>query len=113
VKTLHQTRIHVSPSLRTIERPREVLIHRAGETITDDRRRVAAPYGDVIHNWPYAATKRTGDAERSWRPPPDENIEPVPHWGKKLARRIASCTWDVKHNGHSDPANLLDWREDA
>jgi hypothetical protein len=44
---------------------------------------VAAPYGDVIHNWPYAARKRTGDAENGWRPPPDKNIEPVPHWGKK------------------------------
>ena len=43
---------------------------------------VAAPYGDVIHNWPYAARKRTGDAENGWRPPPDKNIEPVPHWGK-------------------------------
>jgi len=29
-------------------------MHRAGETITDGRRRVAGPYGDVIHNWPYA-----------------------------------------------------------
>jgi len=30
-------------------------MHRAGETIADGRRRVAAPYGNVIHNWPYAA----------------------------------------------------------
>jgi len=27
-------------------------MHKAGETITDGRRRVAAPYGGVIHNWP-------------------------------------------------------------
>jgi hypothetical protein len=40
------------------------------------------PHGDVIHNWPYAARKRTGDAESGWRPPPDKNIEPVPYWGK-------------------------------
>ena len=68
---------------------------------------VAAPYGDVIHNWPYAARKRTGDAENGWRPPPDKNIEPVPHWGKKIARRNASYTWDVKHNGHSETADLI------
>jgi len=24
-----------------------------------------------------------------------------------IARRNASCTWDVKHNGHSDPADLI------
>ena len=35
---------------RLFERPREVLMHRAGETITDGRRCVAAPHGDVIHN---------------------------------------------------------------
>jgi len=58
-------------------------MHRAGETITGGRRRVAAPYGDVIHNLPHAARKRTGDAESGWRPPPDKNTEPVPHWGKK------------------------------
>jgi len=67
---------------RLFERPREVLTHRAGETITDGRRRSAVPYGDVIPNWPYAARKRTGDAESGWRPPPDKNIEPVPYWGK-------------------------------
>jgi len=48
-------------------------MHRAGETITDGRRRVAAPYFYVIHNWPYAARKRAGDAESGWRPPPDKN----------------------------------------
>jgi hypothetical protein len=82
-------------------------MHRAGETIVDGRRRVAAPYGDVIRNWSYAARKRTGDTKSGWRPPPDKNFEPVPHWGKKIARRIAPCTWDVKHNGHSDPADLI------
>jgi len=61
----------------------------------------------VIHNWPYAARKRTGDAESGWRPPPDKNIELVLHWGKKIARGNASCTWDVKHNWHSDPADLI------
>jgi hypothetical protein len=35
--------------------------------------------GQILHNWPYAARKRTGDAESSWRPPPDKNIEPVPY----------------------------------
>ena len=37
---------------RLYERPREVLMlmHRAGETITYGRRRVAAPYRNVIHN---------------------------------------------------------------
>ena len=34
---------------RLFERSREVLMHRAGEKITDGRRRVAAPYSDVIH----------------------------------------------------------------
>ena len=82
MKTLHQTRIHVSPSLRTIERPREVLIHRAGETITDDRRRVAAPYGDVIHNWPYAAKKRTGDARAAG--------------ARRLTRTISRCPTGAK-----------------
>jgi len=31
----------------------------------------------------------------------------MPHWGKNIARRIASCTWDVKRNGHTDPADLI------
>ena len=71
---------------------------------------VAAPYGDVIHNWPYAARKRTGDAENGWRPPPDKNIEPVPHWGKKNS--LESCLvylgrWDVKRNGHAKTSALL------
>jgi len=48
---------------RLYERPREVRMHRAGETITDGRRHVAAPYGDVIHTWPNSARKETGDAE--------------------------------------------------
>jgi hypothetical protein len=26
--------------------------------------------------------------------------------GRKIARRNALCTWDVKHIGHSDPADL-------
>jgi len=47
----------------------------------------------VIHNWPYAARKRAGDAESGWRPPPDKNIELVPYWGKKIAWRNALCTW--------------------
>ena len=68
-------------------------MHGAGETITDGRRHVAAPYGDVIHNWPHAARMRTGDAESGWRPPPDKNIELVPYWGKKIAWRNALCTW--------------------
>ena len=55
----------------------------------------------------YAARKRTGDAESGLRPPPDKNIEPVPYWGKKIARRNALCSWDVKHIGHSDPADLI------
>ena len=54
----------------------------------------------------YAARKRTGDAESGWRPLSDKNIEPVPYWGKKIARRNALCTWDVKRVGHSDPADL-------
>ena len=58
---------------RLFERPPEVLMHRAGETITDGRRRAAALYG-MIHNWPYAARKRTGDSQSGWRPPPDKNI---------------------------------------
>jgi len=58
---------------RLFERPRDVLMHRAGETITDGRRRAAALYG-MIHNWPYAARKRTGDSQSGWRPPPDKNI---------------------------------------
>ena len=62
----------------------------------------------MIHNWPYAARKRAGNAESSWRPPPDKNIELVPHcWGKKIARRNSMCTWDVKHIWHSDPADLI------
>jgi hypothetical protein len=57
---------------RLSERPREALVHRAGETITDGRLRVAAPYGDVIHNWPCAARKtqamlRAGGARRLTR----------------------------------------------
>jgi len=92
---------------RLFERPREVLLHRAGETNTDGRRRVATPYGGVIRNWPYAARKMTGDAESGRRPPPDKNIEQVPCWGIKIARRIASCTWDVKDNWDSDPADLI------
>ena len=64
----------------------------------------------MIHNWPYAARKRTGGAESGWRPPPDRNIEPVPYWGNKIARRNALCTWDVKHIGHSDPADLIGWK---
>ena len=58
---------------RLFERPRELLMRRAGETITDGRRRAAALYG-MIHNWPYAARKRTGDSQSGWRPPPDKNI---------------------------------------
>jgi hypothetical protein len=27
--------------------------------------------------------------------------------GAKIARRNALCTWDVKHIGHSDPADLF------
>jgi len=84
---------------------------------------LAAPYGGETYNWPYAARnigycaiwvcissssrKRTGDTETGWRPPPDKNIEPVPHWGKKIARGIPSCIWDVKQNGHSDSADLI------
>jgi len=41
------------------------------------RKRVAAPYGDAVHNWPCEARKRTGEAESDWHPPPDKNIEPV------------------------------------
>jgi hypothetical protein len=51
-----------------------------------------------------------GQAESGWRPPPYKNIEPVPYWGKKIARRNALCTWDVKHIGHSDPADLIGWK---
>ena len=61
--------------------------------------------------WPYAARKGTGDAKSGWHPPCGKNTEPVPRWGKKIARRIASCTLDVKHSGHSytnsDPADLI------
>ena len=60
----------------------------------------------MIHNWPCAVRKRTSDAESGWRPPPDKVIEPVPYWGKKIARGNALCTWDVKHNEHSNPADL-------
>jgi len=55
-----------------------------GETVNDGRRCVAVPYGDVIHDWPNAASKRTGDAESDWRPPPDKDIEPgCPSGAKK------------------------------
>ena len=83
-------------------------MHRAGESITGSRRPVAAPDDDVIHDWPCEVRKSTGDSESIWRPPLDKNIEPVPHWGKQIARGIASCTcWDLKHNGHSDSADLI------
>ena len=65
-----------------------------------------APYGDVIHNWPYAARKRTGDAESGWRPPPEKKLSRCPA-GAKIARRNALCTWDMKHIGHSDPADMI------
>jgi hypothetical protein len=78
---------------------REVLIHRAGERIAGGRRRVAAPapYGDAIHNWPYAARKWKAVAESGWRSPPDKNIEPVPR-AKKMPKELPR-TWDVRHNG--------------
>jgi len=65
---------------RLFERPCQVL--RAGEAADDDRRHVAAPYGDMAHNWPFGAIKRTGDTESGWRPLPDKNSKLVPHWGE-------------------------------
>ena len=86
-------------------------MHRAGAAITDGKRHVAAPYGDVIHNWPYAAKKRTGDAESGWCPPPDKKIEPVPLWGKNSSEKCLvylrrEAQWALR-------PRRLDRREDA
>jgi len=56
---------------------------------------------------PSLARKRTGDAEIGWRPTPEKNIETMPCWGKKIARRNASWTWDVKHERALSPADLF------
>ena len=53
------------------------------------------------------ARKRTGDAEIGWRPTPEKNIKTMPCWGKKIAQRIASWTWDVTHERALSPADLF------
>jgi len=58
----------------------------------------------VIHN--PLARKRRGGAEIGWRPAPEKNIETMPCWGKKKARRNASWTWDVTHERALCPADL-------
>ena len=58
-----------------------------------------------IHNW--LARKRTGGAEIGWRPAPEKNVEAMPCWGKKIAQRIASRTWDVAHERALSPADLF------
>ena len=55
----------------------------------------------------FVSKKRTGDAEIGWRPAPEKNIETMPCWGKKIARRIASWTWDVTHERALSPADLF------
>jgi len=60
----------------------------------------------VIHNWPYAARKRTGNAESGWRPPPDKNIEPVSYWGKNSPEKCLVYL-GLKNIGHSDPADMF------
>jgi len=60
------------------------------------------PCSYVIHTT--LARKRTGDAEIGWRPTPEKNIETMPCWGKKIARRNASWTWDVIHERALSPA---------
>jgi len=49
----------------------------------------------------------TGDAEIGWRPTPEKNIETMPCWGKQIAQRIASWTWDVTHERALSPADLF------
>ena len=84
IGTLHQTRIHVSLSLSTIESLFDLAKY-------GDRSGEAAPgswcslyslmhCSHVIH--PSLARKRTGDAEIGWRPAPEKNIETMPCWGK-------------------------------
>jgi hypothetical protein len=45
-------------------------MHRAGDKITGFRRRVAAPYGDAIYDWPYSQLrvirKRCPEFRRDW-----------------------------------------------
>jgi hypothetical protein len=48
-----------------------------------------------------------GDAEIGWRPTPEKNIETMPRWGKKIAQRISSWTWDVTHERALSPADLF------
>ena len=48
-----------------------------------------------------------GDAEIGWRPTPEKNIETIPCWGKKIAQRIASWTWDVTHERALSTADLF------
>ena len=42
-----------------------------------------------------------------WRPTPEKNIETMPCWGKKIAQRIASWTWDMTHERALSPADLF------
>ena len=42
-----------------------------------------------------------------WCPAPEENIATIPCWGKKIAQRIASWTWDVTHEGALNPVDLF------
>jgi len=42
-----------------------------------------------------------------WCPAPEENIATIPCWGKKIAQRIASWTWDVTHERALSPADLF------
>ena len=42
-----------------------------------------------------------------WCPTPEKNIETMPCWGKKIAQRIASWTWDMTHERALSPADLF------
>ena len=111
----HQTQIHVSLSLNTIESLIDLAMYCfwSGEAIPGVRRPVCvhscshSPQhcSHVIH--PSLARKRTGDAEIGWRPTPEKDIETMPCWGKKIVQRIASWTWDATHERALSPADLF------
>ena len=87
-ETPHQTRIHVSLSLNTIESLYDLAKYRfwSGEATPGVRRPVHSCSHSLQHSSHVIhlslARKRTGDAEIGWRSAPEKNIETVPCWGK-------------------------------
>ena len=129
VKTPHQTRIHVSLSLNTIESLFDLVKYGiwSGEA-TPGVSRQACDHScshslqhcsHVIHTT--LARKRTGDAEIGWRPTPEKIIETMPWWGKNspekglvdLGRDTRTSTQSRRLVRRKDASWCLNWPSGA